>query len=75
MSDSLVQIVGRNVRLLRERQGQSKTSFCLMVGMSRPYLNKLEEGTANITLKQLERIADGLGVDPTYLMLPLDESE
>ena len=38
----------------------SKTTFALMVGVSRPYLAAIERGTANPTVDVLERIADGL---------------
>lgn len=33
-----------------------------LVGVSRPYLNAVSCGKKNITLKQLERIADALGM-------------
>lgn len=39
----------------------SKTTFALMVGVSRPYLAAIERGAANPTVDVLKRIADGLG--------------
>lgn len=70
MSEPLGQIVGQNVRLLREQQGLGKAAFCLMAGISRPYLNRIEHGDANITLKELQRLAEGLDVEPVSLLRP-----
>ncbi len=68
MSETIEQRVGRNVRALREDQGLSKVEFCLMAGISRPYLNHIESGKANVTVKQLDRLAKSLGVLPSALL-------
>lgn len=68
MDETIEQIVGRNVRALREEQGLSKVDFCLMAGVSRPYLNRIEAGEANVTVKQLDRLAKSLGVSATTLL-------
>lgn len=68
MNESIEQRVGRNVCVLREAQRLSKVEFCLMAGVSRPYLNKIEAGEANISIKQLDRLAKGLGVSPADLL-------
>ncbi len=68
MDERIEQRVGRRVRELREGQGLSKSEFCLMIDLSRPYLNAIESGDANITLRQLARIAAGLAVDPEDLI-------
>ena len=62
MSESTLQKIGVRVQELRKRQGLSKTDFALMVGISRPYLSKIENGSANVTIKMLERVARGLDV-------------
>lgn len=72
MNEPLGQIVGRNVAALRIKQGYNKTDFCLMAGISRPYLNYVESGESNITLNELQRLADGLAVHPIRLLEPLD---
>lgn len=68
MDERIEQTVGRRVRELREAQGLSKIEFCLMIDPSRPYLNRIEAGEANITLRQLERLAAGLGVSASDLL-------
>lgn len=68
MNERIEQIIGANVQRLRQEQGHTKTAFCLMAGISRPYLDKVEAGEANITVRQLERLASGLGVEPVDLI-------
>lgn len=68
MSERIEQRLGRRVQALREQQGLSKADFCLMIGLSRPYLNRIESGDANVTVRQLERLASGLGVEPSSLI-------
>lgn len=68
MEETIEQRVGRTVRTLREEQGLSKVDFCLMAGVSRPYLNQIESGRANITIKQLDRLAKSLGVSASTLL-------
>ena len=56
------QIIGRNIRALRDANGQSQVQFAEMIGISRPYLNQIEKGKMNWSLKMLVKIADGLDV-------------
>ena len=68
MGEITVQRIGRRVREIREEQGLGKSEFALMVGISRPYLNRIEQGTANVTVKMLVRVASGLDVSVLDLL-------
>lgn len=68
MSERIEQVIGRRVQMLREQQHLSKIEFCLMTDVSRPYLNRIEAGEANITVKQLARLAAALNVEPADLL-------
>ena len=68
MSERIEQVIGRRVQMLREQQHLSKIEFCLMTDVSRPYLNRIESGEANITVKQLARLAAALNVEPADLL-------
>ncbi len=68
MGEETVQRIGRRVRRMREEQGLGKAEFALMIGISRPYLNRIENGTANVTVKMLVRVAAGLDVSAIDLM-------
>ena len=75
MSERIEQVTGRRVQMLRERQHLSKIEFCLMTDVSRPYLNRIESGEANITVKQLARLAAALNVEPAALITPDAQDE
>lgn len=68
MGEITVQKIGQRVREMREEQGLGKSEFALMVGISRPYLNRIEQGTANVTVKMLVRVASGLDVSVLDLL-------
>lgn len=55
--------VGKRIRALREREGISLRKFALMVGVSYPYLSRVENGKQAATVDVLDKIARGLGVD------------
>ena len=40
----------------------SETELAVLLGVKRPYLNALSAGKKNATIKQLERIAEALGM-------------
>ena len=40
----------------------SETELAKVLDMKRPYLNAIASGGKNVTLTQLERIAEGLGM-------------
>ena len=48
--------------------GISKVDFCVATGISRPYLDRIEDGTANFTLKVLFKIAPALGMTVSELL-------
>ena len=49
-------------------KGISKVDFCVATGISRPYLDRIEDGTANFTLKVLFKIAPALGMTVSELL-------
>lgn len=54
--------VGRRMRELRLKTGLSQEKFALQIGMDRTYYASVEAGKRNISLCNLKKIADGLGV-------------
>ena len=69
-----LEVVGRNIRLRRERMGMSQTAFANMISESRTYESDIENGKHNISTIKLMRIADGLDVPVTELFYGLSES-
>lgn len=54
--------LGETIKALRNKEGLSQRSFCLMVNVNRAHLEKIESGTTSAGIDVLCRIADGLGV-------------
>lgn len=62
-------VVAHNIRRLRTERGLSQQAFALEIEMDRTYMGGVERGERNISLDNLERIATGLGVDPSVLFV------
>ena len=68
-------VFAANVQRLRKQAKINKKRFALMVGIGRPFLNKIEDGTANPRLDVVVRIADALDTTPQELLsAPTDET-
>ncbi len=69
MALPLKKIVSRNVKSIRNRQGLSQAKLAEKSGLSVRYLSKVENDPMEITLHNLEKIADGLGVGVVELVV------
>ena len=58
----ILTIFGARLRKLREDIGLSQEKFALKIGMDRTYYSSVESGKRNISLQNIKKIADGLGV-------------
>lgn len=55
-------IIASRVRALREEQGWSQAEFGQIAGLSRVQICRFEAGEGNLTLRNLDKILDGLGL-------------
>lgn len=53
---------GKRVRELRTHAKLSQEKFALKIGMDRTYLASVEQGKRNISLENIQKIADGFGI-------------
>lgn len=60
---------GSRIRELRTKTGLSQEKFALKIGMDRTYYASVESGRRNISLINIEKIADGLGVSLSELFV------
>lgn len=55
--------LGKCIRELRtDKTGLSQEKFALKIGMDRTYFASVENGKRNISIVNIKKIADGLGV-------------
>lgn len=64
---------GRACREYRENLNISQEKFALSIGMDRTYYSSVELGKRNISIQNIEKIADGLGVSISELMNRTEE--
>ena len=60
--DMITERFGRRVRELRTAYKMSQEKFALHIDMDRTYLASVESGKRNISLENIEKIADGFGI-------------
>lgn len=59
--------LGIRIKNLRNRLGLSQEKFALSIGMDRTYFASVEAGRRNISICNIEKIANGLGVSLSEL--------
>lgn len=59
--------LGNKIRELRSLTGLSQEKFALKIGMDRTYFASVEAGKRNISIQNIKKIADGLGVSLSEL--------
>jgi transcriptional regulator with XRE-family HTH domain len=65
----LMKNFGSHIRQLRQQKQLSQEALALSSGLDRTYIGGVERGERNISLINIQRIADGLGV-PTSELFP-----
>lgn len=63
----ITQDFGKRVKELRNKMGVSQEKFALSIDMDRTYFASVEAGRRNISLCNIKKIADGLGVSLSEL--------
>ena len=53
---------GNRIKELRLKQGLSQEKFALKIDMDRTYYSSVEAGKRNLSIVNIEKIAQGLGV-------------
>ena len=60
--------LGQNIKKIRIGKGMSQGDICRKLDMDRSYMSAIESGKKNITIQQLERLAQALGVSVDKLL-------
>ena len=64
----IVKVFGTNVKKQRLLRGISQEKFSEQCGLHRTYISDIERGTRNVSLENVQRIADALKMDPSELL-------
>lgn len=63
----ITQKIGTRIRELRTQLGISQEKFAMKIGMDRTYFASVELGKRNVSIVNIEKIANGLGVSLSEL--------
>ncbi|MBQ7514685.1 MAG: helix-turn-helix transcriptional regulator [Schwartzia sp.] len=67
MEVSIQKAFGMCIREFRSKTGLSQERFALKINMDRTYYASVESGRRNISIENIEKIAQGLGVSLSEL--------
>lgn len=65
----IIKVFGTNVKKYRHVTGLSQEAFAEKCGMHRTYISAIECFRRSISLENIQRIADALGVEPYKLFI------
>ncbi len=67
---TIEEIVGDNIRFIRQKRNISQEDLAFDADMSRTYVGEIERAQKNISVNRLTRLAKALGVNPEVLLIP-----
>ena len=70
----IVKVFGKNLRKFRTALGVSQEKFAEMCGLHRTYISYIERFQRSISLDNIQKIADALGIE-TYRLFMDSEAE
>lgn len=68
MKSDILILFGQNVQKARKAAGFSQEQLAEKAGVHRTYIGMIERAEKNITLCNMEKIADALGIDICFLL-------
>lgn len=70
LKSDILKIFGQRVRLLRLEKGISQEELAYKAGLHRTYIGMIERAEKNITLQNIEKVANALEIRLTDLFDP-----
>ncbi|WP_059050397.1 helix-turn-helix domain-containing protein [Paenibacillus senegalimassiliensis] len=65
--DSLLRLVGEQLRLIRKARGLTQEQLAEKCGLSFSYISDIERGSRNLTLESLDKLITALNVLPSEM--------
>lgn len=72
MKEPIQKKFGLCLRYYRKKTGLSQERFALTINMDRTYYASVESGRRNISIVNIEKIANGLGISLTELFSAIE---
>lgn len=72
MNKNILKAFGNQIKIERNRLGLSQEDFASLAGMHRTYIGIVERGEKNITLKNIQKIANALNIKISKLFMELE---
>ena len=69
----IVKVFGTNLRKYRTRLGVSQEKFAEICGLHRTYISDIERFQRSISLDNIQKIADALGIETYKLFIVSEE--
>lgn len=66
-------LLGKRIQELRKQTGLSQEKFALKIDMDRTYFASVEAGKRNVAIRNIKKIADGLGVTLSELFQNIEQ--
>lgn len=66
---NLLLLIGKRIQTIREKRGITQEQLEEKAGVNAKYISAVERGQKNVTIKTLEKIAQGLDVELYQLFL------
>ena len=68
VSMDIIKVFGANLRKYRTKKGLSQEQFAEICGLHRTYISDIECFQRNVSLENVQRIADALGIESYKLL-------
>lgn len=69
----ILKVFGKNLRYYRTQMGVSQEKFGEMCNLHRTYISDIERFNRNISLENIQKIADALGIETYKLFVDCNE--
>ena len=69
----IITVFGTNLRNQRKKRGLSQERLADLCGLHRTYISDIECFQRNVSLDSVQKIANGLGIEPYLLLIPEGE--
>ena len=75
MSINILSAYGSTIRKIRQSQNISQEKFADLCGLHRTYISDVELGKRNVSLENIEKIADALNITVSELFKEIENHD